>query len=393
MRCQLIGAILLVAIAVQASAAEEAPYIAYVTSDDVYVRSGPGRNYYPTDKLPKGERVEVYRHDPGGWLAIRPPRDSFAWVAKRHLDTEPDSLATVNSDRVVARVGSRFSDVRDVVQVRLERGEKVELVAPPRDDSPWCKIAPPAGEFRWIFAKYVDRSLPADVVASQRDAELADGYVGETDEDSGVRLASSQSESADDLSEAPLDQAAGTRAPPTVDPTSIVGRKLAQLEVDLTVMVAKDIADWSFEDLRQRTNDLLNEAETPVERGQARILLGKLDRFEDIRSRHVALRKPGALLPSQPTAPVAQGTRPDMSQFDGVGRLSPVISEKVGGPQYALVDDSNAVISFVTPAPGVNLRPYVDRYVGVSGQRGYMTDLRRQHISVQRVTVLDVSRR
>ena len=80
-------------------------------------------------------------------------------------------------------------------------------------------------------------------------------------------------------------------------------------------------------------------------------------------------------------------------RFDGVGRLSPVISQKVGGPHYALVDASNAVMSFVTPAPGVNLRPYVDKYVGVNGQRGYMTDLQRQHISVQRVTLLDVQRR
>ena len=47
------------------------------TPADVYVRSGPGRNYYPTDKLDKGEKVEVYRHDPGGWYAIRPPRNSF----------------------------------------------------------------------------------------------------------------------------------------------------------------------------------------------------------------------------------------------------------------------------------------------------------------------------
>jgi hypothetical protein len=73
--------------------------------------------------------------------------------------------------------------------------------------------------------------------------------------------------------------------------------------------------------------------------------------------------------------------------------LSPVISEKVGGPQYALVDNANAVISFITPAPGVNLRPYIDHYVGVNGQRGYSTDLQRQHISVQRVTLLETARR
>ena len=54
-----------------------------------------------------------------------------------------------------------------------------------------------------------------------------------------------------------------------------------------------------------------------------------------------------------------------------------------------MVDNANAVISFITPAPGVNLRLYVDHYVGVNGQRGYMTDLQKQHINVQRVTVLD----
>ena len=48
------------------------PYKATVASEDVYVRSGPGQNYYPTDKLKRGQEVEVYRHDPGGWCAIRP---------------------------------------------------------------------------------------------------------------------------------------------------------------------------------------------------------------------------------------------------------------------------------------------------------------------------------
>ena len=112
------------------------PYTAYVNSTDVYVRSGPGRDYYPTDKLQKGERVEVYRHDPGGWLAIRPPRGIVSWVSSRHLDSLDDELAVVNSKRVVARVGSVFSDVRDVIQVRLERDEKVELAEPPTGDSP-----------------------------------------------------------------------------------------------------------------------------------------------------------------------------------------------------------------------------------------------------------------
>ena len=74
-----------VAIAAEAAPEGTFPYKAFVTADDVYVRSGPGDNYYPTDKLKAGDEVEVYRHDPGGWLAIRPVPGSFCWVAGRFL--------------------------------------------------------------------------------------------------------------------------------------------------------------------------------------------------------------------------------------------------------------------------------------------------------------------
>ncbi len=76
-----------------------------------------------------------------------------------------------------------------------------------------------------------------------------------------------------------------------------------------------------------------------------------------------------------------------------MGRLAPVISQRPGAPQFALIDASNAVVSFITPAPGVNLRPYVDKQIGVNGQRGYRTDLQREHINVQHVTLVDVQRR
>jgi len=49
------------------------PYVAYVTEAEVYLRSGPGQKYYPTQQLPEGFAVEVYRHDGDGWCAVRPP--------------------------------------------------------------------------------------------------------------------------------------------------------------------------------------------------------------------------------------------------------------------------------------------------------------------------------
>jgi uncharacterized protein YraI len=363
----------------------EFPYTAYVNSADVYVRSGPGRDYYPTDKLQKGEKVEVYRHDPGGWYAIRPPRQSFSWVSSRRLNPAEDGLAVVNVQGTVARVGSSFSDVRDVIQVRLDKGEKVALIEPPSAESPWCKVAPPAGEFRWVFSKYVDRDVPPDVAADEREASAG--------REPDVRLTSGTRE----LESAAED--AGTRktnsfSRPKASSETALQRELDRIDLELSIMVAEDISAWSFGDLQRRSESVLNEAQTPIERGRARVTLDKLARFDDIKQRHEAVRRgPDEADGSSRPPPGSGNRRADDPRFDGVGRLSPVVSQKTGGPQYALVDSTNAVVSFVTPAPGVNLRPYVDKVVGVNGQRGYMTDLQRQHINVQRVTVLDLQRR
>jgi hypothetical protein len=305
-------------------------------------------------------------------------------VSSRHLDTIDDHMGVVNNERVVARVGSAFSDVRDVIQVRLEKGEKIELLAPPSPDSPWCKVAPPSGEFRWIFSKFVDRDAATDV------AEDEPGYQRESADEAepaagrpGVRLAGGQQ----GIEPEPR---AAVGQPPTPDISSpqACERELARIDLELSAMVVEETTAWSFVELRRRAEAVLSAAQTPAERGGARSLIDKLVRFEDIKQRHDLLRR----APDQ--APAAALARPyEDPRFDGVGRLAPVISQRPGAPQFALVNGANAVVSFLTPAPGVNLRPYVDKVVGVNGQRGYMTDLGRQHINVQRVTLVDVERR
>jgi hypothetical protein len=48
------------------------------------------------------------------------------------------------------------------VQVLLERGEVVQLVEQPTPGQPWVKIAPPAGEFRWIASRRLSRTPPVE---------------------------------------------------------------------------------------------------------------------------------------------------------------------------------------------------------------------------------------
>lgn len=150
---------------------QKTPYKAYVVSDGVYVRSGPGKNYYPTMKLPLGAEVEVYRHDPGGWYAIKPPEESFTWVAARYVEVDEDGLGTIKGEQVAARVGSTFSDIRDVIQVRMYEGEVVEILGEKQftgtsEAGKWYRIAPPSGEFRWVFGRLVDANYMTSGVRS-----------------------------------------------------------------------------------------------------------------------------------------------------------------------------------------------------------------------------------
>jgi SH3-like domain-containing protein len=386
------------------------PYKAVVTSDDVYVRSGPGHGYYPTDKLKAGQEVEVYRHVPGGWYAIRPPEGSFSWVSGRFLQPGLENLAVVSGDRVAARVGSRFSDIRDVIQVRLNKAEVVEVLEKKQSPSGsdrgiWYKIAPPSGEFRWIFGKYVDRDYPRDGLRKPRAAGVETGRV-DVNAPQGPRP---------DTVAPPLQQVArgpsvaipgGPRgadrrgfdqaSPREISPEQFQA-KLEEIDMELSVMVIEEPTVWTFDEMQQRTEALLAQANTALERGRARVLLNKLSRFEDIRSRYHTLtatrqqtehanRRLAGLRPRDRRG--AGGNQPE-SRFDGEGELIRVVSPKLGAPRYALVDELGEVRCYVSPAPGVPMRHYLGRRVGVTGSRGYMPEQHARHVMARHISVLD----
>lgn len=378
------------------------PYRAFVAADDVYVRSGPGQSYYPTDKLKAGAEVEVYRHDPGGWYAIRPPVGSFAWVSARYLQAGVENLAVVNSDSVAARVGSRFSDIRDVIQVRLHKGEVVEVLesksfGADSQRNIWYKIAPPSGEFRWVFGRYVDPDYPSDGVRKTHAAEDA-GREPPAFVRQSVDLEGSQTIGRDDPVGDPDGQADYDAAATRGLAPEEYQAELDRLDMQLSSMVAEEPTVWSFDDLRRRTRLMLAEAGTAVERGRARILLKKITRFADIKHRSdtlLAMREETErsnqqwLSLQRPEGYAGRGAAVEDDRYDGSGELMRVVSPKLGAPRYALVDDRGEVRCYVSPAPGVNLRHYLGRCVGVSGTRGYMPEQRAQHIMAQHVRPLE----
>jgi hypothetical protein len=125
------------------------------------------------------------------------------------------------------------------------------------------------------------------------------------------------------------------------------------------------------------------------------VTLAKIQRFAEIGRRNTA--SAATVVQGGPTAPAAPANvaaavpqaAPAGGQFDGVGILRPVVSRRPGAPQFALVDERGQVLTFVTPTPDTNLQPYLGHKVGVVGNRGYIAEFNRAHVTAARVQPLN----
>ena len=165
--------------------------------------------------------------------------------------------------------------------------------------------------------------------------------------------------------------------------------------------------------LERDTEQLLAQAQTAAERDAVKVTLAKVDQFKSIGQRHqqvaaigmapgpvVAGSPPVAAGPPDPATGLIAGlpagagsvdprTTASDGRYDATGILRPVVSKRPGAPQFALVDERGQVVSFVTPTPDVNLQPYLGRRVGVIGNRGFIAEFNRAHVTAGRVTPLD----
>ena len=506
-----IAALFVAALGQTARAADAFPYVAYVTQDESYVRSGPGGDFYPTGQLSAGYAVEVYRHDGDGWCAIRPVEGSFCLAPAHQLRVLDSRTAEVIAPSVPARIGSSLSEDRKAVQVYLERREMVQLLEPPQPNQPLLKIAPPAGEFRFIAASRLSRTPPTEGGGATNakwqstsgggssatpaqynepvpardgnpfahlDAALGNGsttaatpipanpawHPNTVGAAAPPAAANQVASSTDAIAVVPGSPAANQLAspPPTAPgllssasetpaagqprirfeglsaPTGPFDSRVTEMQLRLSQIVVQPPATWQLSSLREEAASLLAQGETPELRDQLRDLLDRIATFESVQSRYrtagASLATANALPNGQPRAPqslaAANGTAPpeagmtgqtaevlsrvrsdlggdpsitptpgvappaaDLAasdaKYDAVGTLKPVVSKRAQAPRFALVDDHGDVVTFVTASPDVNLQSYVGQRIGVLGNRGFMPEYRRAHVTASRVTPLE----
>jgi hypothetical protein len=464
-------------LAANSFAADESPYEAVVLEHGTEVRAGPGQRFYVTQELEPGTRVEVYRREAGDWLAIRPPEGSFSWIPHANLEmTEEPGIAEIISEEAKSWIGSRAERIKQhKSHVALARGERVEVLGKKQVEGAdgktqlWMKIAPPAGEFRWVQSRQVRRAKKSELAAKDTARPVA--RKGQDDSEaptkaeepvatqpriprSNVLLSDLQEEKPkpsprarkeepaaggdgntlfpvrtvaheDPIAESPAkslspdgfvarkrhpsspptsqansarfaqaptkaNAPAGRIAPatssatPTMAPVSSddVSRELEELDLQLSLLLARDKSTWNFSTIKERVQRIVETAPTPGDRGQARFMLDKIKRFEDAFDVQ--------------SVPEAKSAMPlvsrDFRAYDAEGWLTPVKSSATPVAPYALVDAEGKRICFVTPARGFSVSSHVDKRVGLYGKRGLIPDLNEPHVLASKVVDLDKAR-
>jgi hypothetical protein len=198
---------------------------------------------------------------------------------------------------------------------------------------------------------------------------------------------------------------------------------------ELTRRVSEPMVTWEFGGLSSEARRWLEQSSDPIARGEARLLLERIDEFERLRVRSmsrpsnavayqpfepsfssvgqppsfdrisVPAQTVGFQRPSQESYPARSATSspaindPGIVQrntdgtpaSDASGWLVEVFSAQPGQPEFALTDDNGALIAYVQPSPGMNLRRYLKQPIGVYGIKGYLPHLSARQIVAERI--------
>ena len=302
------------------AATKEPPYEAVVESDEAFYRCGPGKSFYPTGKLKRGDHVTVRRHDPGGWFMIDPPPGSFSLIASDDVLRE-GNIGTIKSlaeGQTPVRIGSAIdSTIDSVYQRQLSSGERVEIfgeatVVHRSAQVLMLKIRSPKGEFRWIEGMNLtpldqqiqDRQIRDQQIRSQPTNEQADSdpfaaapAVRKTAPSRGsqavtgtpaAKLISSSKPTTikrqlpiQSIPPTPTGTAAATTIPP-VEPHS----RLEQIDFQFRDMIQRQPATWNLAQIEQAYRELSQQSLSVAMRGQLDLRFASIDHYKQVKGEY-----------------------------------------------------------------------------------------------------------
>lgn len=427
---------LLIALAVAGEARGQAatPFTGVVTSDDVYVRSGPSKNYYHVGKVNTGELVEV-ESELYGWYVIKPPAGSYSFISKQFVKVDADGkTGTLTGDNVRVRAPAGGGPSRSYkIQLKLNTGDKVAIVGE-QDD--YLKIMPPADARLYVFGELVAPATDAQIAAARvaaANAALQTTEATDTPTDTTTATATDPTEAGTETVEA-VDAATDTTAETVTETVEVV-----EATTDTTTGSATGTTETV--ETTQTVTETAEGTTDPVDvtaAGETDRAIAKLDaRFaeesakplvdQDVAGLLNAYRAFGDGVTLSPAQRAVVDTRIDvletrsrlqvtMRQLDearakldadqqaladrtrdyaAIGKLM-ASSLYTGGERpllYRLVDPLNGLtIAYVEPGEGRAAAAHLGRVVGVIGAPRYDAGLRLKVIAPQQIDRLAATR-
>jgi len=319
------------------------PYVAEITGDNVYVRSGPGTNYYSCGKLNKGNSVEVVSTQ-FSWSRIVPPAGNFSWISMQYVSTDPNSptVGIVSGDNVRVYAGSDTVKplYSTTLQLKLNRGDKVKLLGEGEDN--YYKITPPAGVYLWVSTQYTKILGPIGEVEITAEPEVEPG-------DTAMVVATDLSVEAEKLKEYYV------------------------LEKQIKAEQAKQLDRQNYANIKKALAAIANNKEAGKATRYSGFTIKQIERFELALAIAKEVQLQNAQLQQiKERIEKARMTRLDEYQelggFAAVGQFQTF--ETYGPGHYRIIDDSGKTICYALPggsASQIDLSKFVGKKVGLVG--------------------------
>jgi uncharacterized protein YgiM (DUF1202 family) len=339
--------------AVEGAAPEEVetppfPYDAVITGDDVYIRSGPGTNFYHCGKFKQGDRVKVVAKQ-FSWSRIVPPAGSFSWISMQYVKIDPANpgVGTVTGDNVRVYAGSDFVKplYSTTLQDKLKTGDRVKLLGEQMDD--YYKIAPPPAAYIWVSTNF---TTPAPAPTEPTPAVAAVAPTPGAKEPNEAVPAE----------------------PPTVTPQSAL-EKYRELKKQADAERAKPVDQQDYASLKKELTEIAKDQAAGSAARYAQFVLQQIEGYElalvvgkEIRLQNEQLEKTQAGIQKARTTRLAEVQ--DLGRFAITGELQTYAT--FGPGHYRIVDESGKMVCYALPdgsAAQRDLSGLVGRKVGLVG--------------------------
>jgi len=323
------------------------PYVAEITGDDVYIRSGSGTNYYNCGKLKKGDKVKVVSTQ-FSWSRIVPPEGSFSWISAQYvgIDANNPGVGIVTGDNVRVFAGSDY--VRPMystsLQLKLNKSDRVKLLGEEKDN--YYKIAPPTGAYLWISSEYAKPLASAEKLPEITMAKVEPN-------DTTVIIAPKVSVEAEKLKE------------------------YYELEKRLRAERAKPIEQQNYSDIKKAFTEMAANKEAGKAVRYAEFSLKQVERYElvPVVAKEIKLQD-AQLQQNREKIDKARTTRlaklEELGRFAVIGQLktSSIFGSEPQLRHYRITDESDKIICFALPsgqAAAMDFSKLMDRKVGLVG--------------------------